>query len=795
MRIPFRRTLISLAVSVLVASAALLAGFLWLRQSLPQTEGEIALQGLSAPVEVLRDARGFVTIRADDQLDAAFALGFAHAQDRIWQMDFWRRTASGRLSEVIGASTLGIDKFMRTLGLADYAAWNLEALSPETRLYLEAYAAGVNAYLERREGPLPPAFLILGYEPEPWRPVDSVLWGRLMALQLSDNWRDELRRAAAEIRLGPEKAADLWPRDGAHEPQTFGALEEAPGAELPYLELARLAPAWLETGGASNVWALSGAKSDNGAPILANDPHLELSAPGIWYLVRIEAPDQLLVGVTAPGVPFVLLGHNGRLAWGFSTTHSDTQDLFIERLADDDPSRYLMPDGATELFEIREETIVIKDQEPLTLTVRQTRHGPVVSDLLEDQWESTDDRVLALAWSALRPDDRTPEALYRLNRAVDWRAFRAALEDFHSPQQNIFYADRLGTIAFTAPARVPIRRAGDGRRPVPGWTGEFDWTGMVPFDQLPQSVDPPSGRFVNANNRIVEDGYPHLITADWPNDFRARRIAERLDQDPRHSVAAAEALQLDTLSGGARALLPRLLEMAEPSETTTEALDLLTGWDYHMDHERPEPLVFYAWMAALNEVLIADELGPAWREFQRANPAVLDQILADAPHWCDDVTTPEVEEGCAEAVSRALEHAVAFATKRFEVAGVGSLRWGMAHKARFEHPVYSRMPFVSDFTSFAVEAPGGDTTVNRGGVRFASPEVLFENIHGAGLRAVYDLADLDRSRFMIATGQSGNPLSPYYGNMAGPWRDGVYITMGSEPGDGTDVLVLLPAER
>jgi penicillin amidase len=527
---------------------------------------------------------------------------------------------------------------------------------------------------------------------------------------------------------------------------------------------------------------------------LANDPHLELSSPGVWYLVRIEAPDQLLVGVTAPGVPFVLLGHNGRLAWGFATTHSDTQDLFIERLADGDPSRYQVPDGLSEPFNLREETIAIKDQEPLTLMVRRTRHGPIVSDLLEDQWESTEDRVLSLAWAALRPDDRTPEALYRLNRAVDGRSFRAALEDFHSPQQNIFYADRLGTIAFAAPARVPMRRAGDGRRPVPGWTGEFDWTGMVPFDELPQSVNPASGRLINANNRIVDDSYPHLITGNWPNDFRARRIAEQLDQEPKHSLEAATALQLDTFSGGARALLPHLLELAEASEEEEDALGLLAAWDYHMDHERPEPLIFYAWMAALNEVLLADELGPLWREFQRANPAVLSQILAGAPQWCDDVTTPEVEENCAEAVSRALEHAIAFLTKRFEVQ-VSALRWGMAHRARFEHPIYSRMPLVSDVASFAVEAPGGDTTVNRGGVRFSAPEVLFENIHGAGLRAVYDLADLDRSRFMIATGQSGNPLSPYYGNFAEAWRDGATVTMGPEAADGAAVLILLPAER
>lgn len=791
MKVFIRRILVTLALCIPVVGIFTAGGYLWLRQSLPQASGEISVTGLGSEAQIIRDENGFATIRAKNELDAAFALGFAHAQDRIWQMDFWRRTASGRLSEVIGESTLKLDRFLRTLGLARIAEENFEGLSVEVRQSLEAYAAGVNAYLETHDGPLSPAFLLLGYEPEPWRPADSVIWGRLMALQLSNNWRDELRRGAAEVRLSPEMAADLWRRSPEDEAITLGAAERELLRGLPLMELANALPPSLHPKDASNAWALSGTRTQSGLPILANDPHLELSAPGFWYMTRIETPTLVLTGATAPGVPFLILGHNGKMAWGLTTTHSDTQDLYIERISGDDPSHYLTPDG-TQAFETREEIIEVKDAQAVRMTVRATRHGPVISDVLEDRWESKDGRVLALSWPALRGDDRTVEAFYRLNRAHGWESFRSALRDFHSPQQNVLYADSQGTIAFLAPARVPIRREGDGRRPVPGWTDRFDWTEFIPFEELPQSVSPPGGALITANNRVVGDDYPYLITADWPDDFRARRIEAWLAANGQHSPEKASELQLDILSGAAGHLLPLLLSMAEPREAgLADALDLLGNWDYTMNHKRPEPLLFYAWMAALNELLVADELGDLWPEFQRPKPEVLFQILKHAPAWCDDGNSPEQEETCIDVVTRALEHAISYIERRFDT-DIESARWGLAHRAAFTHPIFSQAPFLSDFVSLAVEAPGGDTTINRGGTEFKSPHTLFLDIHGSGLRAIYDLADLDQSLFMIATGQSGNPLSSFYGNMVHRWRDGQYTTFGTLRGETGVVLTLAP---
>ncbi len=735
---------------------------------------------------------GLVKIKADNELDAAFALGFAHAQDRLWQMDFWRRTGSGRLSEVIGSATVPVDRFMRTLGLKRVAEENLARLSPEVVALLESYSDGVNAFMEQHSGPWPPAFLILGYDPEPWAPVDSVLWGRMMAFQLSNNWRSELKRAAAEARLPATVAADLWPRDRIDDPVMLKADAKEVLEGLPFIQLANALPPWLHPRDASNAWTIDGSKSNTGQPILANDPHLELSAPGAWYMVHIEAGNSLQVGVTAPGGPFLVLGHNGKLAWGVTTTHSDTQDLFIEKLAPGKDGYYLTPGGA-QPFEVRDEIIKVKNDEDITLTIRESRHGPIISDILQDDWAgAADDRVLALAWPALLPDDKTTEALYEMARAESWSGFRHALRKFHSPQQNILYADTSGTTAFIAPARLPMRLKGDGRRPVPGWSGDYDWQGFVPFDDLPQNLNPRDEILVSANNRIVGPDYPHLVTADWPAGFRARRIEEKLANQPKFSPAEVAALQLDIYSSGAAHLLPILLDLTDRNEDNEDALEVLGTWDFAMDRHATEPIIYYAWITALNEILISDELGELWRDFQRPDAAVIAQILTESPQWCDDIATIELTESCREAVTSALDEGLGYLRKRFQTR-MDRWRWGKAHNAPFDHPIFSRVPFFGDLLSYGLEVDGGDTTINRGGARFGgNGDTLFQSVHGAGFRAVYDLSNLENSRFMIATGQSGNPLSPYYGNFTSAWQNGESFVLNGASSSGDDVLTLQP---
>ncbi|MDX1576020.1 MAG: penicillin acylase family protein, partial [Kiloniellales bacterium] len=756
--------------------------------SLPQIDGRIALPGLRAPVEVLRDADGVVTLKAQDMTDAARALGYVHAQDRLAQMEFMRRLGAGRLSEVMGESTVEIDRMMRTLGFYRLAEASQAHLDPETLASIEAYAAGVNAFLAEPPGPLPIEFQVLRAEPEPWRPADSLVWGRQMALQLSGNWSSEALRLRLAERLTREQIAFLWRPYPENAPNAIGDLAAVKDGQATHRAPPPVVPgdvlpwSWAPKD-ASNSWVVDGAHTATGSPILANDIHLALNQPGEWYLVRIETPELTLAGATAPGVPFLIAGHNGHIAWAFTTTHSDTQDLFLERSPDGAPARYETPDGP-EPFEVREEIIEVRGGDPVTVTVRATRHGPVISDLRAGRFaQLAEDRILALAWPGLRADDRTADAIYAMNRARDWSQFRAALRQFHSPQQNLLYADRGGTIAFMAPPRVPLRPSGDGRVPVKGWTGAHDWTGVIPFDELPHSVDPARGRIVTANNKIVPADYPYLIAADWPSGHRAQRIEALLEGAEATTAAQHAAWQSDVVSLAAARLMPVLLETIEDeslSPRAEAAFALLSAWDFRMARDRPEPLIYYAWLKAANETLLADELGPEFPYFQKADADLLAAILTTGDDWCDNVETPP-REACAAQTARALEQGLAKLADRFG-EDMGGWRWGEAHQMRLRHAVLGRIPLIGDWTTRSIETDGGEDTVNRGGARLAGrgPRV-FEHRHGATFRAVYDLSNLDQSLFMIATGQSGNPLSPFYGNLAERWRDGIYLKLDGEP--------------
>lgn len=785
-----------LAGLVLLSALGIGGAYVWLRGSLPQTAGTLRIAALEAPVEVRRDGDGIVTIRAQSERDAAVALGYVHAQDRLWQMDFMRRSGAGRLSEVVGPATRRLDRFMRTLGLYRVAEANVEQASPALRAVLDAYAAGVNAFMADPGGPLPLEFQLLRYRPEPWTPADSLVWGRLMALQLSGNWTEEILRARVARRLTPAQVADLWPAYPADAPVVLAEIA-ADLNRLPLRDLGAVLPWELAPKDASNVWALAGGLTASGKPILANDPHLALSAPGQWYLARIETPERTRAGATAPGVPFLIAGHNGRIAWGFSTTHSDTQDLFVERVDPADPARYLTPTGA-QPFETRAETITILGEEPDLVTVRRTRHGPVISDAVGEAAQAAttaggESAVLALAWPALRADDRTAEALFAINRASNWDEFQAAAKDFNSPQQNIVYADTTGTIGFAAPARVPVRKRGDGRLPVPGWSGEFDWQGTIPVAELPMQVNPPAQRVIVANNKIVPDSYPYLLTTDWPDPYRAQRIQDLLDASDKTParVEGSQAIQQDIVSLAARAVLPYLLQAQVQTDRGREALDILANWDGGMRRDSPAPLLFYAWLYELNRLVLADELGEDFADFQRPKIDILLRVLSDRQAWCDDVATGPVED-CQTQLVAALEAALNKLALRFPKA-IGQLRWGAAHRVEFKHPILSRIPLLGWFFAYGLESDGGSYTVNRGGVSFAGASGdLFENVQGPGYRAVYDLADLDNSRFMIATGQSGNPLSRDYGNLATRWRDGDYVKLVGDTTAETRTLRLTP---
>lgn len=767
-----RKLLAVLALVLVALSLAAAAGLYYLRTGLAPTEGIVSLPGLGAPATVRRDGAGVAYVNAASAADGWYAMGFVHAQDRLWQMDFQRRIGAGRLSEVMGPASLAYDRYMRTLGLYRVAERNLQALGPQTRAALDAYAAGVNAYLKQRTGPLPPEFLLLRYEPEPWRPVDSLVWGRVMALQLADNMRQELLRARLSRKLSPQQMADLYPSTVRREQPTTVAT-----ADLDRLWAAL--PLDLMGNGASNEWAVDGQRSATGKPVLANDPHLRFIMPNLWYLARLTTPQASLAGATVPGIPFFILGHNDRIAWGMTTTHGDTQDLFVERIDPSDPGRYATPDGPR-AFVQREETIQVRGEAPATLVVRETRHGPVVSDIVSGTAGVTSGSdVLSLGFAALAGDDRTAEALHLLNYATDWSSFLAALGKFHSPLQNFAYADIDGNIGFAVAGRVPLRRSGDGRLPAPGWAGTHEWNGWVPFDQLPRAFNPPGGVIVNANNKPAPDALVQALGSDWDSTYRARRIQDLLAIEPKLTVEAAAAMQNDALSLPARDLLGILTQVEPHDDRGRRAVALLKTWDGRMDRRRPEPLIFAAWLRELNRLLYADELGPLFADYWDLRPDVVELMLTQRRQWCDDVSTPGVET-CEGRVAAALERALDWIAARQGGSPAG-WRWGDAHAARLPHPVLGKVWPVNRWANQSIPADGDNYTLGRAGGAIGDERDPFGAIHGASYRAVYDLSDLDNSRFMQASGQSGHILSSHYADMLRRWREGRMIRIPVEP--------------
>ena len=785
-----KRWLLRGAGIFLTILALIFAGsFLWLRTSLPDLSGEIRLAGLEAEVRVIYDENSIPHIYAGSANDAYRTLGFVHARDRLFQMDIMRRIGAGRLSEVIGPATLVVDRTMRTMGIYRLAGETYRRLPEDVREHLESYAAGVNAFLDSSSGAPPPEFLLLRYEPEKWTPPDSLVWGRLMAQTLTGNWRTEALRAALSDHLPPERLKDLWPEIQDGPAPTVPALQRAAAFE----SLLDSIPEILSQESASNLWAVSGAHTVSGKPHLANDPHLGFRAPGLWYLVRLKAPGLDLTGATVAGVPFHVLGHNDRIAWALTSTGSDTQDLFVERV--NGSGSYDTVAGPRP-FLTRSETIQVRGEEPVEHRVRETVHGPVISDV-DPRFSSvlTEGEVIALASVGLRPDDLTPLALLRVGRANNWQEFRDALTQFHSPQQNFAYSDVDGNIGLISPGRVPIRPKGQGRFPVPGWSGEHDWTGFIPFDELPQVYNPPSGRIFNANHALVGPEYRWHLADNWEPPYRARRIESDLERKTRRTLETEAALQMDSLSLAAKSLLPVLLSHLSPdSEETLQAAGILSGWDFQMSRNTAAPLLFTAWLAEANRGLYGDEIGKHLGRFLRLRPRLVHHILKNRQEWCDDVETDEGET-CSQTITRALKRSIAWLRKDFG-RDMEDWRWGEAHVALFSHPVLGRIPVLKRIGDIRVEADGGAFTVNRGQNRLRNVREPFASVHGAGYRAIYDLADLSRSLFAVATGPSGNPLSSRYDNTTEDWRDGKYFRIAQSQSEATrnatGVLRLLP---
>ncbi|HRQ11349.1 MAG TPA: penicillin acylase family protein [Trueperaceae bacterium] len=794
----FGRVVLVLLLLVVVLVAG---GYFYLRTSLPKVSGEVRVEGLEGPVEIVRDADAVPHIYASSHADAVFGLGFVHAQDRLWQMEFQRRVGSGRLSEVIGEATVSTDRFIRTLGIEQAAESGLEALSPEARGLIDAYVAGINAYLAQRRGALPVEFLLLGFEPAPFEPVDVLVWAKMMAWDLGDNWSDELLRAQLVKQLAPADVsamiAELWPGydDAATVVVPEGAAEYL--RDLDVTALLELAGPPKPDGYGSNNWVLSGDVTATGKPILANDPHLSLQAPSLWYFAHLVAPGVNVMGATLPGTPAVLLGRTDRHAWGFTNNGADVQDLFLERLDPSDAGRYLTPDGS-EPFTTRQEVIKVKGQDDVVVQVRSTRHGPVISDVDSRSREVAGgplggpDEVLAFSWTALAPGDRTIESVLGMNTATSWGEFEDALELFVAPMQNIVYADVDGVVAYYAPAHVPIRAGGIGAVPTRGWTGEGDWIGQVPFDALPHVIQPASGRIVTANQRVVPEDYPYYLTRDWTAPYRAERINALLDGQERATVDYSVATQLDQVSLMAREFVPLAQNAPAATDGAKKLQAMLVGFDGDMVMGSPAPLAFAAWYRRFAYSLYQDDLGDVTSSFFNLRPDLTRAILAGDPDWCDDKNTPGIET-CEQMAALALDAAWTELVAAFG-ADTSKWSWGKAHQAVQEHAVLGSTP-LAPIANLRVPNGGDGFSVDAAGygLKFGN----FDQTHGPGYRAVYDLAG-GGGWFIHGTGQSGNLLSRRYRDFMDRWQQGDMIPMRMTRGEAekgaVGTLRLQPAQ-
>jgi penicillin G amidase len=786
------RTLVRLATGL----AKLLAGmvlallvfcagaYFQVRGALPAYAGRVEAKGLKAPVEILRDNHAVPHIIAGSIEDAAFGLGFVHAQDRFWQMELMRRLGQGRLSEIlppaiVGSGIVDSDRTMRGLGIYRAASDSVGALSPAIRSILDSYAAGVNAWLaddDQQYGLELTLIKLLSagrYRPEPWQPADSMVWAKIMALGLDGNWRGELLRLRLARKIGEDATKFLMDNPSESRDATLSLVNEA----LNGLDLERLYRATDNSATrkreASNEWVLSGAHSVSGKPLLANDPHLSLGFPGTWYLARMVGPGFDIRGATSPGAPGVVLGHNGSIGWGFTTTNLDSQDLFVERIDPTDPSRYLTPDGARP-FSVRDETINVAWGDPVRLRVRNTRHGVVIDDFIRkpDQY-SPAGHVLALQATALDGADTSLEGLLRIGLSQNWNDFLNATRKVVTPMQNVVYADTTGNIGLISPARVPIRRKGDGSIPSPGWTGEYDWAGFVPFDDLPRAFNPPSGIIVNANARLVPDDYRHFITRDWGEPYRQRRANQLLREVERHPVFGMTVIQGDILTPDAADMLPLLLKPEARNNRAARVRELMGRWNRFMLARRPEPLIYDAWIWELQRGLLADRLGDDLF-YDLASPKVplLMRILRDHPEWCDNPKTPATET-CDDAIAAALDRALDWIARR-EGPDIDTWQWGNEHPAAHRHALFDAVPLLRDVASVRYPADGGAHTLNRATPSYRGPRP-FEAVHGAGYRAVYDFSDLDNSRFAIPLGESGNMLSRWSTSFVDGWKALRYV--------------------
>ncbi len=792
-----------------VACLALIVGvmviaYYFASRSLPEYDLQLTSPAIKAPVEIVRDNANVPHVFGSQDTDVYFGLGYAHAQDRMWQMTMLRRTAQGRLSELFGERALKIDELLRRLDLYPLAVASVSAQDLGTRDALTAYANGVNAWLNEvnsgARGRGAPEMFMFGHAISPWQPADSIAIVKLMALQLSGHLEAEVLRTRISLALNNSpRVSDILPEapgtgiaalpDYAalfeHLPETQHATVFTPDPLAPYKRQA--------FAGASNAWAAAPARSASGSTLLANDPHLGFTAPAIWYLARMELADGGVIGGTIPGVPVVLTGRSGKLGWGLTSAYLDDQDLFMERLNPDNPDEYKTPDGFKK-FRTRDSIIRIKDQAPQTIKMRWTDNGPVLpSHHYNLNTVTPAGHVVALSWAALSDQDTSLSAARALMAAETVEDAIEAAEGYLAPAQNLSLVDgeniAMKTIGF-----MPRRAAGHqtlGRLPSPGWEPANRWQGRANYSSNPEFIAPTGGIIGNTNNKTIDRPFPFHVSFEWGDTQRVNRWKRLMQTREVHTRESFIEAQLDTVSFTARSLLPLIgadlwfTGQAAPDGTPERqrqiALELLANWNGEMNEHLPEPLIYSAWLRALQDRLIRDDLGPLAEEFTHVEPLFIERVFRDvegASAWCD-VIQSSIVETCTDVSRLALDDAILWISETYGPA-LESLRWGDAHEATHDHPVLGEVPVLRYFVNIRQSTSGGDNTLLRGRTKGTDPHP-FHNVHGAGYRGVYDFADPDSSVFITSTGQSGHFLSRHYDDLGELWRRGEYIPMSLDP--------------
>jgi penicillin amidase len=772
-----------------------LFGFITIRRSFPKVDGPITVPGLSNEVEIIRDSMGVPHLYASTEHDLFMAQGYVHAQDRFFQMDFWRHIGAGRLAEMFGESQVETDIFLRTMGWTRLAEKEIENLDAESRAILQAYTDGVNAYLAEHHGAeLSFEYVLLGvlspdYEPEPWEISNILTWAKVMAFDLSGNssgWQD-LTRAKIYKQIGAEKAQDLNPTYPSEhpfivpEPSSPEARQEQDNESAEYHIDPSTAPPtaidWISTGPifGSNSWVISGERTTTGSPLLANDPHLGIQLPSIWYEVGLhcqpitEACRSNVTGFSFAGAPGVIIGHNGDIAWGFTNVGPDVLDLFIEKINPENPNQYEV-NGEWRDMTLIDETIQVAGGEPITITVRKTHHGPIFSDIddaFDDLTGTTNlgvpsNYAVSVCWTALEPSSIF-KAILNMNTASDWASFRNALRDFNVPSQNMIYADVHGNIGYQTPGNIPIRTSGDGLLPVPGWTEAYDWQGYIPFDELPSSYNPSQGFIVTANNAIVGSEYPYSISRTWDLGYRANRISDLIQGHEKISIQDIQAIQGDNFHAMGPILIPILTSLSFEDQELNQYASELEGWDYQNNLESRQAAIFNAFWRHLLLETFSDEI-PENIPSSSAAFLIIENLADDLQNsWWDDIETPTIEKR-DEIMTRAFQAAI---LELEDVLGKDDRDWlwGDLHTRTFRSElgigplslIFNRGPFPTD---------GGSSLVNNNSWNEAKD---YDVVVLPSMRMIVDLANLENSYTIHTTGQSGHAFHPHYIDMADLW--------------------------